>query len=727
MADRVQDFWPLPPATARALSDKLYEKRKGAALEIDRLVRDLVQSNSTDQIEKLLHVLTTEFALSANGNARKGGLIGLAALAIAMGKDSTAFLPQLIEPVIACFNDHDSRTRYFACEALYNIVKIARSAVLLHFNDVFKVLSQLAADPDINVKNGSELLDRLMKDIVTESPKFDLVAFVPLLRERIYVTNSFVRQFILSWITTLNSVPDINLLIYLPEILDGMFHILGDTNKEIRKMCEFCLDHFMKEIKQSPSSVDYPSMVNVLIAHSQSNDELIQLTAINWLVEFLNQAGRNMIPFSSGLLNATLPSMAYDRVERKSIKEAAKLVNKNLMRLITTEDDKGDDESEDSPQNASPLGQRSVRLDVWPMVDVLTRFIRHDSMQCKITALRWTYHLHMKTPRKIFKHVENIFPVLVGSLSDISDEVVLLDLEVLAEVVSSSAGPTVTSQSAQGASSSQQAEKNKAASGMNAYFHKFMTKLLQLFASNRQLLDDRGSFIIRQLCLLLNTEDIYRTLSEILVDYKDLQFATDMVQTLNSILLTATELFELRNQLKGLVSERSCMLFHCLYKSWCHSPIATVSLCFLTQNYAHGSNLIYMFGDLEVTVHFLTEIDKLVQLLESPIFTYLRLQLLDTEHNQYLVKSLYGLLMLLPQSTAFNTLQRRLACVPSLLQLPKDQRKSSPGLIPERRPNLKAFNWDEMLNHFKILQAQHSKTKWQRMRSTDEHMQSLKI
>ena len=73
----------------------------------------------------------------------------------------------------------------------------------------------------------------------------------------------------------------------------------------------------------------------------------------------------------------------------------------------------------------------------------------------------------------------------------------LLDLEVLAEVVSSSAGPTVTSQSAQGASSSQHGEKNKAASGMNAYFHKFMTKLLQLFASNRQLLDDRGSFIIR--------------------------------------------------------------------------------------------------------------------------------------------------------------------------------------------------------------------------------------
>ena len=45
-----------------------------------------MQSNSTDQIDRLLHILGTEFALSANGNARKGGLIGLAALAIGMGK-----------------------------------------------------------------------------------------------------------------------------------------------------------------------------------------------------------------------------------------------------------------------------------------------------------------------------------------------------------------------------------------------------------------------------------------------------------------------------------------------------------------------------------------------------------------------------------------------------------------------------------------------------------------
>jgi len=47
----------------------------------------------------------------------------------------------------------------------------------------------------------------------------------------------------------------------------------------------------------------------------------------------------------------------------------------------------------------------------------------------------------------------------------------------------------------------------------------------------------------------------------------------------------------------------------------------------------------------------------------------LRLQLLDVEHSHHLVKSLYGLLMLLPQSDAFRTLQRRLHCVPHANQL----------------------------------------------------------
>jgi len=95
---------------------------------------------------------------------------------------------------------------------------------------------------------------------------------------------------------------------------------------------------------------------------------------------------------------------------------------------------------------------------------------------------------------------------------------------------------------------------------------------------------------------------------------------------------------------------------------------------------------VYSSAEIEVTVDFLIEIDKLVQLIESPIFTCkrdekriliefrifvfldLRLALLDIENNQTLIRALCGLLMLLPGKTdAFHILRRRLECVPNFI------------------------------------------------------------
>lgn len=83
-----------------------------------------------------------------------------------------------------------------------------------------------------------------------------------------------------------------------------------------------------------------------------------------------------------------------------------------------------------------------------------------------------------------------------------------------------------------------------------------------------------------------------------------------------------------------------------------------------------------------MTVNILIQIDKLVQLLESPVFTCassnryhswalltapdLRLQLLEPDKYPHLYKCLYGLLMLLPQSSAFAALKNRLNSVSSI-------------------------------------------------------------
>jgi vacuole morphology and inheritance protein 14 len=94
--------------------------------------------------------------------------------------------------------------------------------------------------------------------------------------------------------------------------------------------------------------------------------------------------------------------------------------------------------------------------------------------------------------------------------------------------------------------------------------------------------------------------------------------------------------------------------------------VATFSLCLLAQAYEQAYNLLQIFGELEMTVNMLIQVDKLVQLIESPVFTYLRLQLLEPEKYPYLYKCMYGILMLLPQSSAFAALKNRLNSVSSI-------------------------------------------------------------
>jgi vacuole morphology and inheritance protein 14 len=162
---------------------------------------------------------------------------------------------------------------------------------------------QLAADPELSVKNGAELLDRLLKDIVSESASyyvpqipemekhhsgengivvphpdddganavprraFSLSHFIPLLSDRIYVVSPFTRSFLVSWISVLDSVPELELITYLPHLLDGLLYevililthflsylpprkYLSDPTEDVRIAAENQLAEFLREIRE---------------------------------------------------------------------------------------------------------------------------------------------------------------------------------------------------------------------------------------------------------------------------------------------------------------------------------------------------------------------------------------------------------------------------------------------------------------------------------------------
>jgi len=52
-----------------------------------------------------------------------------------------------------------------------------------------------------------------MKDIITQSKIFDMDKFIPLLKKRILVANPNARVFLISWLSVLENVPDIDLTV----------------------------------------------------------------------------------------------------------------------------------------------------------------------------------------------------------------------------------------------------------------------------------------------------------------------------------------------------------------------------------------------------------------------------------------------------------------------------------------------------------------------------------
>ena len=66
------------------------------------------------------------------------------------------------------------------------------------------------------------------------------------------------------------------------------------------------------------------------------------------------------------------------------------------------------------------------------------------------------------------------------------------------------------------------------------------------------------------------------------------------------------------------------------------------------------------------------QLSKLVQLLESSLFNNIRVLMLEPAKNIFLIKTLYGILMLLPQGKAYNALSKRLKSIDMLIQLDND-------------------------------------------------------
>jgi vacuole morphology and inheritance protein 14 len=162
---------------------------------------------------------------------KRAGLYGISVVTVALyQKKSNDYLRQLLDPVLRCFQDKDMKVQQAACDALFNIIKIVKEAILRDkatFLKIFDSVINLIYDYHQEITQWAKKVDDLLKNQVytalTKSQHFDLEALINHISEKLKATNNQeVMIVMIKWLEVLHSIQNVNILPSVPKFLEKL-------------------------------------------------------------------------------------------------------------------------------------------------------------------------------------------------------------------------------------------------------------------------------------------------------------------------------------------------------------------------------------------------------------------------------------------------------------------------------------------------------------------------
>ena len=106
------------------------------------------------------------------------------------------------------------------------------------------------------VKNAANFVDKSLQTILTSTlnstegrQEFDLEGFMNIVKAKLKSKNPGVREYLIKWIVNLNEIMSIDLLTYLPDLLEDLQFMVGDKEKSLRSSAEDCLKSFHRDMR----------------------------------------------------------------------------------------------------------------------------------------------------------------------------------------------------------------------------------------------------------------------------------------------------------------------------------------------------------------------------------------------------------------------------------------------------------------------------------------------
>ncbi|SOV23801.1 conserved Plasmodium protein, unknown function [Plasmodium sp. DRC-Itaito] len=251
--------------------------------------------NKKYQSQKVINIISfldNKFIQSVSSSERCGGLISLAFISISLDEKIQYYFTEILRIIISCINDADSKVRYYVCESLYNLCKVSRKYIFHNIEDIFDCLYRIFSDSCPNVKSGGIYLDNLIKDLVCSYNNiFYIYKIIYILKDKIYIENTNVRQLIISWLFFLQNIPTINIFEYFHFFIKDLFLMLSDENKDIQKQANQCLDIYIDKIVTSnyeQCRTFFKHIAYVILEFCGHKNTVIKHKSLLWIYHFIN-------------------------------------------------------------------------------------------------------------------------------------------------------------------------------------------------------------------------------------------------------------------------------------------------------------------------------------------------------------------------------------------------------------------------------------------------------
>ena len=697
--------------------DKSQERRNQASKDLDSFLKQHVAPHNQNQTLKEIALNIKRLLFETSSPYRQLISKGDMSIFFAIFHSLRSFQNvdpsiyyTLIEPLLSFFKEQEPKLIVISANTLIKLLKNLNKVVLTYFTYLFDCLLLLKANPDQEVRNSGNALDEFLKNslgtsfqgLISTKKKIECDFSVDFLLQKITPsTHPSVKILVVSWITYIESIHELNLISYLTKIIPVLLKMVKDRTKDVYQCGEQCLKKISSEIDihYEDLSEMYPHVIKdiaeIIIKQCKEPEEKVLVSSFEWLAMLLSKynsiiqlyinekENKNMqdskliqrnksILMKVGLLDkdengkqrnasnliknipfksfADVLDVLVENAKRSTNKQISVLFDKcNLLfkQIILTVP------NDIIGPNITTL-EKKIKEKLDHTNNITTATKENNKDKAILLLLDWSYDLLERFHCQMFTNAKDFIEKLINILPESNQAVFDNIMKILCEIPN----------------------YNKTYSSM--IVHCFVDKL----SKNRNLIKPHGITIYKRLSKSISVMSLLDITCDYLLKNNDVSFVMAMISVMDNFLSTEEESEYVRMALKKSYLDKTNAntnderrLFDKLFTLWALNPISTLFLCVITEYFELSFFLAVQLSQMKLTSEDHQQLQNVVQLLEDLQYVDMRLKLLQPFKNILFVKTLYAISMLLPDGIVYNSLCNRLKCIKIYLKLDEEDEK----------------------------------------------------